>query len=200
MESNLIFRNVSLTINGSVLVDNINFDFKPGDKVSFVGKNGSGKTTLLNRIAGSLIPTSGVIQNSNRFINLINTRSAMFRGIKCKDYFDMIHFFYNINGQYDIHDLYQFTELQNCLQKPISHLSKGMIARLRSAPILYIDSFDGMVIDEWIGSADVGFIHKIINFCKSKLINKYLFLSSHNKEINKIFKTKEIEIQNGKFI
>ena len=93
MESNLIFRNVSLTINGSVLVDNINFDFKPGDKVSFVGKNGSGKTTLLNLIAGSLIPTSGVIQNSNRFINLINTRSAMFRGIKCKDYFDMIHFF-----------------------------------------------------------------------------------------------------------
>lgn len=40
-------------------IDNVSFDIKEGELVSFVGKSGSGKSTLIELITGLLKPTSG---------------------------------------------------------------------------------------------------------------------------------------------
>jgi ATP-binding cassette subfamily F protein uup len=58
------FRDVSLAFSGHPLLDGVELDIEPGERVSLVGRNGSGKTTLLRLIAGQLTPDVGEITRS----------------------------------------------------------------------------------------------------------------------------------------
>ncbi len=46
---------------GSPILDGLNFEVRPGDRIGVIGKNGRGKTTLLSLLAGELHPGDGVI-------------------------------------------------------------------------------------------------------------------------------------------
>ncbi|MDR0514077.1 MAG: ATP-binding cassette domain-containing protein [Coriobacteriaceae bacterium] len=54
-------RNLSKTIKGVTVLDNINLGFDLGRIYGLRGKNGSGKTMLLKAIAGLIRPTSGEV-------------------------------------------------------------------------------------------------------------------------------------------
>jgi len=51
--------NVSVAINGKLLLHGISWDLLPGQHWAFVGRNGSGKSTLLKLIRAELWPVSG---------------------------------------------------------------------------------------------------------------------------------------------
>ncbi len=53
--------------NKTTVLDNLNFEVMPGEKVAIIGQSGCGKSTLLNLIAGLDKSTSGdvLINNSN---------------------------------------------------------------------------------------------------------------------------------------
>lgn len=53
--------NLSFTIEGKEILDNINLRLVPGKIVTIIGPNGSGKTTLVRSIIGIIKPTSGSI-------------------------------------------------------------------------------------------------------------------------------------------
>jgi ATP-binding cassette, subfamily B, bacterial len=59
----LQLRDVSFTYPGTsrVVLENINLDVKPGEKIALVGENGSGKTTLVKLLLRLYEPTSGSI-------------------------------------------------------------------------------------------------------------------------------------------
>ncbi len=53
--------NVTLSFGGPPLLDNVNLQFEPGERVCLVGRNGEGKTTLLKLLSSELVPDAGKI-------------------------------------------------------------------------------------------------------------------------------------------
>jgi len=54
-------KDLSLTLNGRRVLQDINFSIKTGEIVTVVGPNGSGKTSFLRCLIGAQAPTSGEI-------------------------------------------------------------------------------------------------------------------------------------------
>ncbi|MBW2593828.1 MAG: ABC-F family ATP-binding cassette domain-containing protein, partial [Deltaproteobacteria bacterium] len=54
-------KNVRLGFGSPTLLDGINLQIEPGEKIGLVGRNGSGKSTLVKLILGDLLPDQGNI-------------------------------------------------------------------------------------------------------------------------------------------
>jgi len=57
----LLLKDICLTFGDRILLDNVSFAIKPGEKVALIGRNGTGKSTLLKIIAGLAEADSGII-------------------------------------------------------------------------------------------------------------------------------------------
>ncbi len=56
------FRQVSLTLGASIILEDVDFTIRAGEFVGLLGPNGAGKTTLLRAVLGLLEPSVGVIE------------------------------------------------------------------------------------------------------------------------------------------
>ena len=56
--SDLSFRYV----NGPLVLEGVNLDIAPGERIAIVGQNGSGKTTLIKQLCGLLLPEQGEVR------------------------------------------------------------------------------------------------------------------------------------------
>jgi ABC-type Mn/Zn transport systems, ATPase component len=54
-------RNVNYSVNGSLILENINLEIYEGCYLGIIGPNGAGKTTLLRLILGIIKPTTGEV-------------------------------------------------------------------------------------------------------------------------------------------
>jgi ABC-type cobalamin/Fe3+-siderophores transport system ATPase subunit len=72
--SQLQLRNVSLSRNNKVILQNINLDIAQGEWTSIVGPNGAGKSTLMQALAG-LLPYEGSIQVEGAELRSIAVRA-----------------------------------------------------------------------------------------------------------------------------
>ena len=54
-------KNISKTIEGEKILDNVSFSVKPGDKIAFLADNENAKTVLFQIIAGELEPDEGQV-------------------------------------------------------------------------------------------------------------------------------------------
>ena len=60
-------RNVSIGYGGEPVLEGIDLQIEPGDRISLVGRNGSGKSTLLKLLTGGIPPDGGEV---NRLVGL----------------------------------------------------------------------------------------------------------------------------------
>ncbi len=65
----LEIKNVSLSINRKLIVNNVSINVSPGEIVGLLGPNGAGKTSTFNLIVGNLRPNKGEILLNNKRIN-----------------------------------------------------------------------------------------------------------------------------------
>jgi len=73
-------KNISKTIEGVKLLDNINCTIENGDIFLIAGASGSGKTTFLNIVANLMKPESGSIEiDGKNILKLTDIHSAKYR-------------------------------------------------------------------------------------------------------------------------
>ena len=58
----LTVRDLVVEVGGKTIVNRVNVQVRPGEKVGLVGRNGAGKTTLLRVLGGATTPKSGEIR------------------------------------------------------------------------------------------------------------------------------------------
>ena len=61
----LSFNNVTLNIGGNCILDHVDWQIQPNEKIALVGRNGAGKSTLLKLLQGDIVQDSGHIHQRN---------------------------------------------------------------------------------------------------------------------------------------
>ena len=78
---NFEIKNVSLTIEGKSIVNDVSIKVYPGEVVGLMGPNGAGKTSTFNLAVGNLKPDKGDILINNKSIKNLNLPSRAKLGL-----------------------------------------------------------------------------------------------------------------------
>jgi ATP-binding cassette subfamily F protein uup len=71
-------KEITLELDGRKLIDGLNLDLRPGEKLGVIGANGLGKSSLLKVILGQLPPTQGdVVLGSRVQINYVDQNRTL---------------------------------------------------------------------------------------------------------------------------
>lgn len=167
-------------------LQNINLEFKHGDKVGLLGHNGAGKSTLLRVLSGVYKPTSGQVVINGQVNSLIDVslgidseatgrenifiRAALL-GLSKKQ----------INEQ--LEEIIEFSELGDFIDMPMRTYSSGMHLRLAFSVSTVIRP-EILIMDEWLSVGDENFKHKAKSRIQ-KLVEStsILIIASHSKEL-----------------
>jgi capsular polysaccharide transport system ATP-binding protein len=161
------------------VLDRVNFNLGPGQKLGILGRNGAGKSTLIRIIGGVEIPTAGEVQR-RMSVSWPLAFSGAFQGsLSGIDNLRFICRIYNLDYDNTRAFVDDFAELGRQLGEPVKTYSSGMRARLAFALTIAIE-FECYLIDEIIMVGDGRFARR----CQSELFDKRadraLILVSHD--------------------
>ena len=99
---NLKIQNVSVSIKGRVIVNDVSIIVNPGEVVGLMGPNGAGKTTTFNLVVGNIKPDKGeVVMNGKNITKLplplrsrlglgyLTQEASIFRDLTVKENIDL---------------------------------------------------------------------------------------------------------------
>lgn len=185
------------------ILDGVSFDAREGDRIGIVGRNGAGKSTLLRVLTGAYQPTSGWIQevgtkqallnislgfNGDATVreNIILRGTAM--GLRASQLRDLIE------------PVLEFAELADKANHRLHTLSSGQRMRLGFSVATAVQN-DIMIMDEWIGAGDAGFIQKARDRMRSRVNGaKIVVLASHNFKLMKDVCNKGLLLEGGRVL
>lgn len=179
----------------------VSLEFKKGDRIGLIGPNGAGKSTLLRTIAGIYEPTTGHVRVDGRITTLfslnigIEDEATGYENISLRSLATgMAH----REIEQRAADIADFTELGEYLNFPIYTYSAGMKARLAFAISTAIEP-EILLMDEWIGAGDAGFIEKARDRLSGIVAGSgILVLASHNESLLKRVCNRIVEMEAGR--
>lgn len=168
------------TRHGLVTVlDKINLQIAPGEKMGILGRNGSGKSTLIRLISGAERPTSGAITR-NMSVSWPLAFGGAFQGsLTGLDNLRFICRVYGTSTEDKIPFIQEFSELGKYLYEPVKSYSAGMRARLAFAISMVVE-FDCFLIDEIVAVGDNRFHEKCRIELFEKRHNRAMLIVSHD--------------------
>lgn len=150
-----------------IVLDNINFTVKKGEKIGILGRNGAGKSTLVKILGGVEKPTSGKIYRDMSMSWPLAFGGAFQGSLTGADNVRFVSRIYNTDYHKAMDIVDSFAELGKYLYEPVKVYSSGMRARLAFAISLAIE-FDCYLIDEVLSVGDANFHRK----CEIELFEK----------------------------
>ena len=161
-------RDLSITIDGNNILNNISFSVKKGEALAIIGPNGAGKTMLLRALLG-VVPHQGTIQwSSGAHIAYIPQKFVIDKTIPATT----LEFFLLQSGNFWMPDKTTVDHLNHelelvgldatILRQPISELSGGQFQRVLIAWSM-LNHPDALLFDEPTSGIDVGAEETIYN-------------------------------------
>jgi capsular polysaccharide transport system ATP-binding protein len=149
------------------VLDKVNLELHPGQKLGVLGRNGAGKSTLIRIIGGVDLPTSGRVERHMSVSWPLAFGGAFQGSLSGLDNLRFISRIYDID-YYEMRSFVDdFAELGAQLREPVKTYSSGMRARLAFALSIAIE-FECYLIDEVIMVGDARFHRR----CQEELFNK----------------------------
>jgi ABC-type polysaccharide/polyol phosphate transport system ATPase subunit len=181
----------------------ISLSLNKGDAVGLIGANASGKTTLLRIIANIYAPTTGRVQAEGKIAAFLELGSGFrmeFTGIENLYLYGAVFGLSRKEISSKLHQIKEFSELNNFLDVPLRQYSFGMKMRLAFALAMNINP-DIFIIDEALAVGDLYFKEKCFKKLEDfKKENKTLLLvSQHMDEIERLC-NKVILLDKGKVL
>lgn len=180
------------------VLDRINLQVEPGEKLGILGRNGSGKSTLIRLIGGAEQPDSGTVTRSMTVSWPIAFGGAFQSALTGLDNLRFICRIYGVDPEDKIGFVEDFAELGRYLKEPVRSYSSGMRARLAFAISMVID-FDCFLIDEVVAVGDDRFKEKCQHELFEKRQDRAMIIVSHSHSYIKKHCNQIALLRNGGF-
>ena len=170
-------KDISLTIEGKRIIQNINLEICPGKLVALLGPNGAGKTTTLRMLSTALKPDSGkviiggedVLSNPNiarKKIGFLSSSTGLYGRLSGREnisYFGELHGIPKnvINAR--IEELADLLDMQTFLDRRAENFSSGMKQKVSIARAV-IHEPELVVLDEPTTGLDIMATSTVMEF------------------------------------
>lgn len=203
----LRLENVSKSIDGIVLLDNINLKLFSGNVYGLVGSNGSGKTVLFKVILGLMNQSIGNIYVDEKlkkdFLQDVGTIIERPNFIPYYDAFRNLKIVAAYKNKADdnrIREVITMVGLDPKDSKKIKNYSLGMQQKLAVALAIMEDP-SILILDEPLNALDENSVDNIREIIlKEKEKGKLILLASHYKEDIEVLCDMVYEMKNGKIV
>ena len=193
-------RDLSIGFRGPALLDSVNCQIEPGQRIGLLGRNGAGKSTLMNLISGKLKPDSGdIIIAPNANIATLSQdvpqdvqgsiRSIVATGLRKESLPEEEQWRF----ENDIEQVLSRMELDG--DNSFETLSSGMKRRVLLARAL-VSKPDLLLLDEPTNHLDISAIAWLESFLLK--FNKSLMFVTHDRMFLRKLATRILEIDRGR--
>jgi len=184
---------VSKTMKGKQLVQNISFQIRPGQSVALCGGNGAGKSTVLRMIVGIMRPTSGdIVVNSlrpwaerKRYAELVGYMPDDYQFNQGLSAEETLQFWADLKrvSSSRVDDVLATVGLDTKRKQRVTTFSKGMRQRLLFAQSL-LSKPALLVMDEPTNGLDPFWMRELVQLLKEfKREGQMVIFSTHQLEI-----------------
>tara|TARA_B100000886_G_scaffold86257_1_gene56561 strand:+ start:9345 stop:10118 length:774 start_codon:yes stop_codon:yes gene_type:complete len=185
-------QNISYTVSGYKILDNVSLEIKEGEVLSLIGPNGAGKSTLLNAATGDLDPSLGTVYYNHQNLEELNiVERSFYRAVMSQSQQIVFDFsvqeiiemgwiekgFSNYSKDFDdaVKEVSMLCNLENLLKRKFNKLSGGEQRRVHFARTLLqlwrpSNSKDPlfMLLDEPTANLDLYYEIKMMEIIKLK--------------------------------
>lgn len=168
-------------------LQDVSFSLNEGGNLGVVGTNGSGKSTLLRILSKAYSPDNGKITIHVPTIQLLTLGTGFMNSLSGRDNLYLNALMLGISkaelSEGLVHQIIEFSELGEFIDRPMYTYSSGMCARLMFSVAACIQP-DLLLLDELFSVGDLGFVEKssarVQQFVDS---DKSVVMVSHDSEV-----------------
>ncbi len=164
-------------------LQDIHFEVEAGRTLGIIGANGAGKSTLLALLAGTMTPTTGIIQTQGSISSLLELGAGFHPDLTGRENIFLAGAIMGLSRRkmkQRLDSIVEFADIGPFLDEPVKHYSSGMYVRLGFAVAVEVDP-DILLVDEVLAVGDAAFQRKCLKKMASfRAMGKTMLIISHD--------------------